>query len=214
MGLFGKKNKEELLPDLPEIPGDVPRLPEPPPGQISIQPLDQSVPNLPPHSTLPQLPELEMHNNQQAIKQAISPDYGIRKSEFEQLPQQPLPMNHEPIKAEPANVIEGHHITIPPATIPLATSRTIEISEPPRTTIGSPLKTKPIEPIYIRLDKFQTTTQAFDEIKQKVLEIEKILVKTKEIREKEEKELEEWEHEIQIIKSRIEAIDNTLFKKL
>ena len=74
--------------------------------------------------------------------------------------------------------------------------------------------TKEIEPIYVRLDKFQTTVQAFQEIKTKVEDIENLLTKIKDIKEKEERELNEWENEIQIIKSRIEAVDKNIFDKL
>lgn len=65
-------------------------------------------------------------------------------------------------------------------------------------------------PIYIRLDKFETTVETFDNIKEKVEELEDVLAKTKQIRAKEDQELESWEQEIQIIKSRIETIDKNL----
>ncbi|MEK6830816.1 MAG: hypothetical protein AABX77_02205, partial [Nanoarchaeota archaeon] len=58
------------------------------------------------------------------------------------------------------------------------------------------------------------TTQAFDEIKERIIDIERLLAKTRELTAKEEKELEEWEREIQILKSRIDSIDNSLFKQL
>jgi len=73
---------------------------------------------------------------------------------------------------------------------------------------------KKTEPIYIKLDKFETTVQTFEEIKDKIGEIEKLLVKTKEIKAEEEKELEEWEKEIHIIKSRLDSIDKTVFKDI
>ncbi len=40
------------------------------------------------------------------------------------------------------------------------------------------------------------------------------LQKTREIKQKEEQELEEWEREIQIMKSRIASIDQTIFNQL
>ncbi len=75
-------------------------------------------------------------------------------------------------------------------------------------------RTKKIEPIYIRLDKFETTAESFEEIKKKITEIEKLLGKIKEIKSQEEKELEEWEQEIQAIKARIDYIDKSVFNKL
>jgi len=88
--------------------------------------------------------------------------------------------------------------------------RTKERSAP--EIIKSPSK-KLKEPIYVRLDKFDVTIQAFEEIKEKIKEIEEYLSKTKEIKELEEKELEEWEKEIQIIKSKIDSVDKTIFNK-
>jgi hypothetical protein len=70
------------------------------------------------------------------------------------------------------------------------------------------------EPIYIRLDKFKTTAESFEEIKNKIMEIERLLIRTKDIRAREEEELAEWEREIQLIKSRIESIDKNIFSKL
>ena len=65
-------------------------------------------------------------------------------------------------------------------------------------------------PIYIRLDKFQMTQQALGEIREKIVEVEKVLGKIKEIKEKEERELEEWERELGIMKSRIDGVDNSI----
>ena len=84
--------------------------------------------------------------------------------------------------------------------------------EMPSTTIKS--VTKKLEPIYIRLDKFESTVAAFEEIRKKVNEIESLLAKIKETKRKEEAELEEWEQEIQTVKARIEAIDKSIFNKL
>ena len=74
--------------------------------------------------------------------------------------------------------------------------------------------TRDIEPIYVRLDKFEAGLKTFEEIKHKVLEVEELLGRINEVREKEEIELQEWEKEIQLIKSRIEEIDSSIFSKL
>jgi hypothetical protein len=76
------------------------------------------------------------------------------------------------------------------------------------------VQVKKPEPIYIRIDKFETTIQAFFEIKNKITEIEELITKTKEIKNKEQKELEEWEHELQLLKTRIDYIDQNIFSKL
>lgn len=69
------------------------------------------------------------------------------------------------------------------------------------------------EPVYVRLDKFETTLDAFEEIKEKVNEIEKLLSRSREIKAQEEKELEEWEKEIHMVKSRLDSIDKNMFSR-
>jgi hypothetical protein len=73
---------------------------------------------------------------------------------------------------------------------------------------------KRAQPIYIRLDKFKAGLESFEDIKGKLTEIEDLLVKIKEMKDKEEKELDEWEREIQVVKARIEQIDNDVFKNV
>lgn len=90
---------------------------------------------------------------------------------------------------------------------PVATNRGLDVVDIPR-------RIKVTEPIYVRLDKFQTTVEAFEGIRDKIVEIENLLVKVRDIKAQEEKELMEWENEIQIIKARIEAIDRSVFGKL
>jgi len=225
MAWFGKKQeKKELLPDLPESnPNELPRLPEfkdnlsqinppneqkenqlpPLPNTNQLPPLPNTVPNT--------LPNTNVNNefNQQAIKQAVTSNE-MQKSNFapmiheEPLPPPNLPqpkLKSKPITAEPVKMIEENDF---PKTIEL-THKTQGFTRP---------STKKIEPIYIRLDKFETTVQTFEEIKSKITEIEKLLAKTKEIKEREEKELEEWEREMEIIKSRINSIDKNIFNRL
>ncbi len=208
MAWFGKKQeKKELLPNLPESNlNELPRLHE---FKDNLSPI--TLQNEQKENQLPPLPNTNTNNefNQQAIKQAVTSNE-MQKSNFtpmiheEPLPPPNLPppeLKSEPIRAEPTQMIEENYI---PKTIEL-THKTQGFAKP---------STKKIEPVYIRLDKFETTVQTFEEIKNKITEIEKLLVKTKDIKEREEKELEEWEREIEIIKSRIDSIDKNIFNKL
>jgi len=200
MGLFGKKKdveSEVTLPDLPEMDGDLPSI------ENNPYPLG-NLPDLEPNE-LPPLPNNEnIGINQSAIKSEIS------KS-----------------KAPPLNSISGEYKPrfnlvessgrAPPIKIGQGqVNEIVKPQAPPeiRTTNSPKSFSKEIEPIYVRLDKFQTTVGAFEEIRDKVLDIEKLLNKIKETREKEDRELEEWENEIQVIKSRIESVDKSIFNKL
>src|SRR5690606_21643986 len=55
-------------------------------------------------------------------------------------------------------------------------------------------------PVFIRIDKFEEALKVFKETKEKIGEIEKLLEETRELKEKEERELSSWEEEIQGMK--------------
>ena len=185
MGLFGK-NKEEEVPSLPALPAE----------NELVLPSKNDLPEVPTGlpeietTELPALPYIEPKGTYPVITQPITPAQGMQKSHFDlRKPIKPLSPPETPIINE-----------FEPEPEP--------INRPRKTT------TKPSEPIYIRLDKFETTVETFEEIKNKIIEIEELLQKTKEIKQKEEQELTEWEREIQMIKTRIETIDKNIFNKL
>jgi len=133
--------------------------------------------------------------NHQGINNAMTPEHD---SGFRPLGSPPEPFGR--IHAEPVG-IEAHQ------------PRSMEIENQPIQTTRQ-IMNRRIDPVFIRLDKFETSLEALEEIKDRIVDIEGILAKTKDIREKEDKEIEEWEREIQIIKSKIEAIDKSVFSKL
>ncbi len=205
MGLFKKKKKTEIdnniptLPDLPELPGlsELPTLPseaipDVPAGlpEIETNPTSQTLPTL--HS-----PQIKENSNQESIKQEIRKPESIKhKSPKPSLMPSISQSIPKPIEHIPGNIEQ---------------KRTLELPE----QIKRPTNiTKKLEPVFIRLDKFQTTVQTFEEIKSKIQEIEELLSKTREIKQKEEEELADWEREIQTIKARIDLIDKTIFNKL
>lgn len=68
--------------------------------------------------------------------------------------------------------------------------------------------------IFVKLDKFQSALANFESIKEKIKAIEADLMKMREIREREDLELKEWEQEVQSIRVRIQSIENSLFKRV
>lgn len=66
-------------------------------------------------------------------------------------------------------------------------------------------------PLFIKIDKFQEAVKKFEEVKNKVSELESSLKKVKEIKEKEEREIIEWENEIRAVKERVSSIDSSIF---
>ncbi|MEM4325903.1 MAG: hypothetical protein QXU40_01215 [Candidatus Pacearchaeota archaeon] len=71
-----------------------------------------------------------------------------------------------------------------------------------------------IEPIFIRIDKFEEAIRIFDDVKKRLNEIEKEIEEIKKIREKEENEIESWIAEIKTMKENIEKIDKDIFSRL
>lgn len=70
------------------------------------------------------------------------------------------------------------------------------------------------EPIFIRMDKFEEGSKSFEEVKRKIVEIEKMLSGVKQIKEEEEKELQTWTEEIIQIKEKMEKVDEDIFSKV
>jgi hypothetical protein len=93
--------------------------------------------------------------------------------------------------------------------------RTVEWSDLPEPT---KLETKKYsidkEPIFVKLDKFKDAVEKFQQVKEKVSEIESTLKKIKEIKDKEDTELKSWEEEVMAIKEKVENIDSSLFNKI
>lgn len=68
--------------------------------------------------------------------------------------------------------------------------------------------------IFVKIDNFKQAVELFDDIKLKVAEIEGLMSEIKEVKKREEYELDEWKNEVQILKKKLEEIDRNLFSKL
>jgi tetrahydromethanopterin S-methyltransferase subunit G len=100
-----------------------------------------------------------------------------------------------------------------PAGIPSISNdrkRTLELNA---TTLNKPI-TKQVEPIFVRIDKFQSAQKNFEHIKEKVKEIESVLGKIKSVRSKEEDELSGWADDIEKIKARLSEVDSDIFDQI
>lgn len=188
MGWFSKKKEVEEQ-------EEVPKLPELPEQNSLVLPSKEDLPELSKISNKDkELPEIE--TNEINLPQLPPPEF-----EFQ-----------EPIKK---SITESHEMQkskfSPLPKIPFKKSEPKIKPEPILPTQPPKIKEKPI---YIRLDKFEATEESFEEIKNKLIEIESFLKKIREIKTKEEQELEDWEREIQVIKARIESIDKNIFNRL
>ena len=185
---FFKKGKKEVTPDLelPELPGftELPSLPQ-----------------------LPELPKLETEQKIEPTSLSTFPSNQINNS-----------FGIEAIKSN-ISLQQADSSGYIPSQNPMIEKRAVEMEEKPRLgriAIPAQHRTSSFqkEPIFIKLDKFREAVEKFQEIKYRVNEIENSLVKLKDVKDKEENELKEWEEEVRLIKEKVENIDNSLFSKI
>ena len=154
-------------------------------------------------SILPELPKLPELPHLPPLK---APEKVIQKSELPPLPS--LPSDAAGIEAIKSNVSF-------PSLNPVGKEeekRTVEVSDY-RAAYKKPVSSGNGQ-IFIKLDKFKEASHGFETIKAKVHELETMVKKLREVKNKEEQELGAWESEMQTIKTKIEAIDHSLFNKL
>jgi hypothetical protein len=183
---------------------------------------DISLPELP---NLPELPDLPQKIDFSAIRPRIE-DKPILKDDLPPLPS-PSSKTDEEIKSEIAQ--EKARLYTKEISPVQKEVRHEMFMQPPRPGVVQPpagprpqfqpraMKVDENEgnqPVFVRLDKFQTAVKNFSEIKSQLSQIESYLEEIKEIRAKEDHELGEWEHEILGIKERLESIDRGIFSKL
>ncbi|MEK6820102.1 MAG: hypothetical protein AABX71_00135 [Nanoarchaeota archaeon] len=158
---------------------------------------------------IPELPELTELPELPGFSNAFNPvsDYS-RKAEPEKIKDEIPPIIH------PWTIEQS--IKEPPAKMPhfktMERARAVEITEEMPETIAEPRIKK--EPVFVRIDKYQIALQNFQEIKKKAIEIENLLRDIKDIKAREEAELQNWEQEIRDAKEKLDKIDRTIFNKL
>lgn len=213
MGWFSKKkeiNSDENVPELPELPDtnsvafDYNREPNIKTPDISLPPqYDNEYADNKPITR-----EIETSDNPDFINE---PKPGMQKSKF-----QPLSPQEEYIKKQ-ENIKKPSYPIPPPQQYNPGYNMQANAPKIGKTSgiFRSPVKNidKRNEPVYIRLDKFQMTMDAFREVKEKIKEIEDLLLRTKEIKEREDKEIEDWAREIESIKIKIQSIDKDIFNQ-
>jgi hypothetical protein len=192
MGLFNKKLKKEEekrkttgLEKLPELP----KLPDFPDFE---EPRKKE-----PLSKLPRFPNNSFGQkfSQHTIKEAVTGG----KEDDEEVPEaDEFVLRNEQMMQRPL----GENFR-KPMTRPI-----------PVTFREAARKVREIEPIFIRIDKFEESLHSFDKAKGQLTEIDKMLRNIKKLKEEEEKELNVWEREVQATKQEIEKIDQDIFSKV
>ena len=196
MGLFRRKDKKKEVPSLPELPKlpDFPRLEDK--ESLGSNEFIHQLPGFPSNS-------LGKKFSQDSIKDAVTGKKdGVEGSEVDEF-----------------GMMEDMRRIRGPLIKPLTEELTEDIDREgdiftERDVGVSKVMKRGVEPVFIRIDRFEEGLHIFEETKKKISEIERALGETKRIKEKEDRELQEWENEIRTIKDQIEKIDRDIFSKI
>ncbi len=68
--------------------------------------------------------------------------------------------------------------------------------------------------VFVKIEKFRESYKIFNDVKDKVQEIEGLLSEIKDVKKREEYELEQWKEEMAKLKEKMGKIDEKLFSKI
>jgi len=195
MGLFRKKDKKKEVPSLPELPKlpDFPRLEDD--ESLSSKESIHQLPGFPSNS-------LGRKFSQDSIKDAVAGEKDVGGSEVDEFDMtEDMRGIRDPLRKSRTKEIPFRHMDEEDVFM----EKDVGIHKTTR---------RDVEPVFIRIDRFEEGLHIFEDTKKKISEIERALGETKRIKEKEEKELQDWENEIRTIKNQIEKIDEDIFSKI
>lgn len=177
---------------------------------------EDKIPDLPDSDELPRLPELQKPKDVDAFEPSFSNSLPALPEPMSNSKQLPLEMQRSrfDIKPNQSPIIPEQKEKIQPMFEPSFSKVEPKITSSMAPSKFEQKKSKASEPIYVRLDKFQETQDSIREIREKIEDIEKNLSKIKDIKDREEIELNEWEREAQLIKQKLSAIDANLFSNI
>lgn len=181
-----KEDNGSILPDLPEIPLNVP----------ANKPFSPA-----PEKKLPILPDYPQNINKISVIEAgddlyNEPIFGMEKSNFS-----------APVQKDASMIKTSTFSQNNPYSFKAANFKTSEII-PDKNYI------KKNNEVFVKVKKFEKAILSFDEVKHRIEEIKKDIEKAKKIIKEETQELESWENELIEIKKSLEDIDKNLFTEI
>jgi|TARA_Y100000310_G_scaffold345160_1_gene462258 hypothetical protein len=66
--------------------------------------------------------------------------------------------------------------------------------------------------LFIKIDKYKSIMRSLDDIKGRIEDIQKVIVKLEEIKKEEDSELSKWHSDLESLKEKLTNIDETLFE--
>lgn len=171
----------------------------------------EEIPKLP---ELPELPNINQINSQKLSKLPSFPNNSLGKKFSQNTIKEAVTGKKEGVEGFNVNEFEKEEQMIQEPSEEYQEIKPKKIKEIPEHFKVAARRVKETEPIFIRLDKFEESLNILEKTKKQILEIGEMLKNIKRIKEEEEKELEFWENEIQLIKKQIEKVDNEIFSKI
>jgi len=92
----------------------------------------------------------------------------------------------------------------------VAITPTIMPFEPIRRDISEERETVK-EPVFVKINKYREALSSFEIVKKKLQETSNILERIRELKQKEDEEIEKWNQELASLKEKINAIEGKLF---
>lgn len=196
MGWLSKKESEDevKLPELPKLP-DLPKLP-------SLEKENQKL------HPLPTFPSNEFGKTftQNAIKEAVSGKKEVKDEEGD--------FDYKRIALEnpKKNLTEEIGEKRFPVHTSISASSANSFQRKAESFVENKVKEK--EPVFVRLDRFEESLLSFKKAKEDLDEINSLLKEMRKLKDKEEKELSDWQEKVLEIKSQLEKIDKDVFSKV
>src|SRR3989339_674968 len=186
MSWFDKKEENQnpeipMLPEFPKLP-ELPRLSEIQEEEEEIEDSPKQIHQLPsfPHNSLGD------KFSQNTIKEAIRGKPEETSESYDEIiPRLPVQ------KMEKSIIPKTKEEDYEQVAQTLPTQKTTKIQEIPSEFKEASMKVKRTEPVFIRLDKFEESLGIFERIKEKIMDIEKMLKETQDIKDKDAKVQEE-----------------------
>jgi len=212
---FKKKKEEKTLPDLPPL-----KVEEFPLPRETKQVDDKSLPIFPDKpqfnkfseaaikdavgdktekeaGELPSLPKVEEEDDEEEFEKV--PSYEMQK-QFEQAPSygmQKQRLDFEKERQEERAIFNNRRKSLP---------KNLEDSGVVNAASTSD--------IFVKIDKYYTARKMLDDMLDKLVEIEGVIKKIREIKLREEQELSSWEDDITQIKNKINQVNENIFNKV
>ncbi|MEK6913935.1 MAG: hypothetical protein AABW47_04685 [Nanoarchaeota archaeon] len=184
MGLFNKKDKKEVRGE------GIPRLPD--------------IPQLPELPRLPEFADTDEYSNEKLAKlPGLSNNF--ERNNFSQYNIKNAVTGEKEVEEDADDFAIRSE---------MQTMQNPPIKEKDFSSIQERPRTKEAEPLFIRIDKFEDGSRAFEGVKKQIIEVEKLFNDLKKVKENEEKEIRLFESEIKQIKDKLEGIDRNIFSKV